>query len=871
MQKSSSFVPLMSKENYHIHGLRWKHGPLYAIISVLLFASCNPAKRLEDGQYLLIQNDIIYRPLNQTKPQKNNLINNQITSIPVSEIAKLKLPEELAVNQINAYIKQKPNTKIFGVFSLHVWVYNQVDPEKMKEKRVLKDQKIDAKNKKIAEENIVREKNGKKPKPFKSKEPGTFSDEWVRGLGEAPVVLDSTLMERSVEQIMKYLHSKGYFDARVTDSVYVKGKIAEVAYIISQGKPYTINKVTYQLDDSTLSEIVYKDSANSLIKQGNNYDEDILRSERDRITKNLKNDGYFAFSKEYVHYEVDTNASTKKADIVIGIKKFAYLDPLKPDSVIETFHHKFFIRNVIIQMNFNPSEPSYQGGDTLLTNGYMIVYPKGKLAYHPRPLLNKIHIKPGDMYKVTNAENTYTGLSQLKTFRYVNIRLVKTNDTNKLDCLIQLMPNTKQSIVVEGVVPYTGGDWGVQGDIAYQDNNLLRGTEVLQVKIKGALEAQTLLSAQNTNQNGVSKSVTLNTVDIGPDIGLTVPRPLNIYKIFPINPATANPQTAFKITGDYQNQPDYRRYIVTGSYGYDFNSGKFWHWNATLFEANYVNAINSQSFLDEINSEHNFFLLNSFNTHAITDARMTSIFNNQSLTSLHNFDYVKISGEISGLTILRLYDQAISNKDKVAEVPYSHYIKGDFEWRHYIVFNKDNKIAIRFLSGAGVPLSDSVGHHLFSNNLGQELPFDKSYWAGGSNDIRAWVARTLGPGGSNQSIIVDQVGDIKLELNAEYRVTLVKFFGLGFFVDAGNIWLMNNNPVISHGNFVFSGKYAFYNQFAVGSGVGLRFDFTYFVFRIDFAVPMIDPSRQEDYSLEEIHEVTRYERIVTNFGIGFPF
>lgn len=831
------------------------------IVLAFFIVSCNPAKRLETGQHLLTKNSIIFRPL-VDKSQKNNIINNKITEATGSEFAKLVLPPELAVGQLNAYIKQKPNTKILGLIPLHLLVYNLVDPEKMREKRVVKDRRIDEKNSKIAAKNIIREKEGKKPLSYISKEPRAFSDEWVREVGEAPVVFDSTLMEGSVIQLTKYLHTKGYFDAKVSDSTRIDGNYAEVSYILRTGKPYTINKVTYELDDTTLAPIVYKDSVNSLINYGANYDEDVFKAERDRITQVLKNHGYYAFSKEYIHYEYDTNASTKKVSLIIGIKKFAYLDPKQPDSVIESLHHQYYIRNVVLQMDYNPAEPLYKGTDTTLFNGYKIIYPHGAATYHPHAILNKVYIKPGEMFEAVNAENTYNGLLQLKAFRYVNIKWVVLQDSNKLDCYIQLMPNVKQSLALEGVGNNTGGDLGIQGDLLYQDNNLLKGAEVLQVKFKYALEAQTLLTSQSNSNEGISKSVTLNTIDVGPDVSLSVPRPLNLYSLIPINPALANPQTAFRVIGDYQSQPDYQRYIITGSYGYDWNCWKHDHMNVTLFEVNYVNAVNSEEFLNDIRNTNNFFLLNSFTTHVITDTRVTWLTNNQALTKLKNFNYLKVSGEVSGLMFLHAADALLSQPDNFLGHPYSHYVKGDFDYRHTFVISKDDKVVIRVLGGLGIPVL---------NDYGTELPFDKSYWAGGSDDIRAWTARTLGPGASTPSLSFAQVGDAKFELNQEYRLNIIKFFGLGFFFDEGNIWLLNKNPSVPYGNIEGpdAGRYFFLREIAVGTGIGLRFDFTYFIFRLDFGLPLLDPSKPE--SIKQIHNTAQFDKIVVNIGIGFPF
>ncbi len=847
------------------HNQLWKIKKMLKLcmaLVMLVVISCNPARRVEKGQYLLKKNVIVYRSLVPLKPPKSKLgnIDNKIASIPESEFAKFALPPELSESQLEAYIKQKPNTKILGLIPLHLLEYNLVDPEKAKEKRLVKNQKIDEKNKRIAEKNEVRIKEGKKPRAFKSKEPKVFSREWLMGVGEAPVILDSNLMSGSLFQITKYLHTKGYFDGKVGDSVHISGNGAEVIYIVRAGKPYKIRSVKYQLDDTSLAGIIYKDTVNSLTVRGDNFDEDILKAERDRMTKVLKDNGYYAFSKEYIDFDIDTNRSTKMVGLTVNVKKYAYADPVKTDSVIETEHHLYMINRVIVQMGFNPSIP-YVAGDTTLENRYVIVGPVGGMAFLPKILLSKIYIKPGDLFRIASVENTYAGLNQMKQFRYVNIRWVLAKDSNKLDCFIQLMPNTKQSFSTEVIGDNTGGFWGAQADGTYQNNNLLKGAEVLQVKLRYALQAQTLLPGEQP-AGLVTKSVTFNTQDIGPEVGLLVPRPLNIFKLIPVNPSIANPQTSFKVLYDFQIQPDYQRDILTLSYGYDWNCWKHDHINITLFEANFVNATTSQRFQDALRTTNDFFLENSFKNQLIPDSRITWIFNNQNLAKLHNYDYIKISLEGSGIALMNLVGHEVQKHDTILGVPISHYIKADIDYRHFIVLSKDDKLAFRAILGAGIPLL---------NDAGQQLPFDKSFWAGGSNDIRAWTARTLGPGANSNLVSVEQIGDIKMEANAEYRVNLIKFFGLAFFLDGGNVWLWNKNPSIPNGEFELSGRYGFLNEMAVGTGVGFRFDFNYFVFRIDLGMPLVDPSSNSEWKFSSIHETAKLNRTVLNIGIGYPF
>ena len=436
------------------------------------------------------------------------------------------------------------------------------------------------------------------------------------------------------------------------------------------------------------------------------------------------------------------------------------------------------------------------------------------------------------MFKVVNVENTYAGLTQMKEFRYINIKWVQLKDSSKLDCYIQLMPNTRQSFNAEVIGNNTGGALGAQADGSYQNMNLFKGGEVFQVKLKYLIQAQTLLANTTQSSGLATKNLIFNTQDIGPEVSVAVPRPLFPFQIFQINPAVAAPQTALKVSYDFQIQPQYQRDIFTMGYTYAWNATKLSHWGITLFEENFVNAINSSAFITALEETHNFFLLNSFTTHAITDGRATFIYNDQVLTKQKHFFYTKADIEVSGLAIHEV-DQVFHSQDQLLGIPYSHYVKLDADGRYYKVLSKDDKIAARFIAGIGVPML---------NDAGEQLPFDRSFWAGGSDDIRAWPARALGPGGNNQFVTVEQIGDIKLEGNVEYRLNLIKFFGLAFFVDAGNVWLLNKNPSIPHGEFETEGPYAFYNQIAVGTGMGFRFDFTYFLFRLDLGMPLYDPA-----------------------------
>jgi outer membrane protein assembly factor BamA len=839
------------------------------------------------NQYLLTKNAVIYRS-DQSKKKSKGLIGASESNI----VAKLTVSPEINSTQVITYIKQKTNTKILGLIPLHLFIYNSVDSAKAEYNKKKRNDKIDEKYRKKNEERIAK---GESPIPeskIKAKKAKKTAAEWWMNAGESPVIFDSTLMAGSLKQIKLFLQSKGYFQSKVHDSVAVKKKKAKVFYIIDPGKPYKINSIHYTSEDTALLPEIHADSVNCLLNVGDNYNYDMFSKERDRIAAHLNNIGYYKFASPYVYYDIDSALGDHKMNVTIGISKYAEQDKKyqNADSIIKVAHSKYSIRKVFIQMNYNPSATSYYAGDTIWLNNYIVVFPDKKPGFKPNHLLNKIFIRQGDVYDGANVDYTYTGLAQLKTFRYIAIRFA-TVGKDQLDCYIQLALVTKQSIGIDGELDDTGGDLGVQGDVIYENKNLFRGAEVLQLKIKGGFEAQRVLGNQQTetqSETGLGKIIQLNTFDIGPELDLAIPRPLFPFNLGANIDSThvfhhhiglwpkANPQTVLKVSYNYQDLPfEYTRHIFGLAYTFNYDPFekkdlKKWRIELKLPEINFVNAELTPDFQQRLISTNNYFLLNSFTNHFVPDLGFALTYNDQVLSKAKQFNYFRIGLEESGYLlraftpVLNLQLPQLINPDpnrvySIFGVPYSYYAKVDADFRHYFVISKDDKVAFRVLAGIGIPMA----------GVPQELPFDKSYWGGGSNDIRAWNARTLGPGGYDQTTVVDQIGDIKIEANAEYRINVIKILGLAYFIDAGNIWLMHADPAVPDGNFMLNGPNNFVNQLAVGTGIGFRFDFTYFVFRIDLGVPIRDPARGlgDEWTTREIS----FNRMTIQVGIGYPF
>ncbi len=432
-----------------------------AVLLLIFLASCNTVKKVPQGEYLLNRNKIVYR---FGTAQKSREITDNIT-----DIEKFEIPQRIAPSEVLPYVRQKPNTRIFFVFPFYLYLYGLPDSVNTAKAKADRDSAYV----------IKARRKGWTPEKLKKKIDRKTGREWIMSQGEPPVILDSSLTRKSAEQVKAFLFNKGYFNADVKDSVHIKGQKADVSYIIKPGKPYRIRNISYAFEDPTLAAEIFTDTANSKIRRNDIYDKDVLDAEMDRITTQLNNVGYYYFLRQYIYYTVydtsDPGGKTHNVDIVVNIKKFLQRDKYNKDSIIETNHVRYHIRHVTVQMDYDPTQTFYSASDSVNYEGLTIIYQKGHQSIKPGILKPKIFISPGDIYSVNDREGTYTGLSQLNAFSYISIKYVPVNDTNYVDCYIQLMPVVKHSVGTELDGTNTSGDLGVQGDLSYANYNQFKG------------------------------------------------------------------------------------------------------------------------------------------------------------------------------------------------------------------------------------------------------------------------------------------------------------------------------------------------------------------------------------------------------------
>ncbi|MFN5628276.1 MAG: BamA/TamA family outer membrane protein [Bacteroidota bacterium] len=727
-------------------------------------------------------------------------------------------------------LKQKPNKKILGVLKFHLGVYNFA-------------------------------KRGKERKWKK----------WlIDNVAEEPVIYDSILKNKSTQQIKLFLDKKGYFDSTVKDTVITRKKRVRVIYSVKTLKPYLVNSINYSIKDTALSAIVFNDTINSLIKKTFVFDQSKLEKERERISNLFKNNGYYYFSVDFVRFKVDSFMKNKLVNVEVEIKDPS--DFININLKDKTKHNKYFIRKILVypEYDFLTMESGYIENKILGQN--IVFMNKGRQRYRKDLFLNSMFIVPNEPYNLTDANLTYDRLSQLKIFGSVKLEFNNVTDSSGyfLDAILKLGRTKSQSYSLELQGTNSAGNYGIQGNVTFQNKNIFKGGEVF--RVKGAVEIK---QVPVPFDSGIPSIITLgafNTIEFGPEVSLSIPKLTPNFKINKFSKAHTIYSTAF----NYQKNPNYFRTIFNTSFGYSITKAKT-TWAIYPLELNFVNVTLDKRFEDAIANSNNVSLLLRYQSQFFNNLRITFTNSNQSSAALKNNYYLKLNGELAGVipTLINEWTgkpriKENENSDSAYYYftgirfnnPYAQFAKFEIDYRYYFRYSVDQTLVLRSYSGIG---------YAFGNS--STMPFVKSFFAGGADDIRAWRPRTLGPGSfvGNGFDQIERIGDFKLTLNAEYRFKVYKYLNAALFADAGNIWLLNTDRFTNKtGGQLLLNK--FFEQLAMGAGVGFRFDFSFFIVRLDVGVPIYDPKRVElNQSNWIIGNLKDSDINFLNLGIGYPF
>ena len=727
--------------------------------------------------------------------------------------------EHKSVNKedLSIYIKQKPNKKILG-FKFHLSVYN-----------------LSRQNK------------------------DNWLNRWLRTIGEEPVILDEYLTSKTAGQLELYLLNKGYYNAEVTDTTIYKNKRAKIVYELKPNEPYIIGDVEYSFEDQNLEKYVFADTISCLLKRGNNFDVDILSQERERIERLLKNKGFYNFSKEYVFYKADSSRQSKRVEVTLVIKNYRQFR--EDGSFEEMSHPRYRIGSVSILTNFNSRQALTDGGeyfskqDTIMVDSIYIIYNE-KQNVKSGIVLSSDFVIPGDYYNMENVNQTYRNLSSLQLFRLVTIEFSEATGENygterMLNCTIQLTPFILQSYAVELEGTNSSGNIGGGGNLIYQHRNLFRGAENFDLRFKGAVET---IKESSTSSFG-------NMLELGTEATLNIPKFLLPFRTEQFI-KKFNPKTTLKLAYNYQRRPDYTRTVANASFGYVWKGNKYLTHIINPIELNLVQIpYKSPEFIDWLEGRYIYY---SYQPHLVSVTNYSMIFTNQNIQKSKDFIYVKFNAESAGNFLYSAYSVAGAEKTdgayKLFNTDFAQYVRGDIDFRHYNILNPYSSLVYRLFAGAGLPYNNSTA-----------LPFEKKYFSGGANSIRAWQVRDLGPGSYKeltQGTYSNQTADVKLEANLEYRFKLFWVLEGALFVDAGNIWAINKNDDREGALFMLN---SFYKDIAVGTGFGTRFDFSFFIFRFDLGIKTRDPVYPDGEKWVFGNRKLGRSDFVLNLGIGYPF
>ncbi len=738
-----------------------------------IFFGCRPTRHIPDGEYLLVKNEI-------------------------------KVKEDyLEKENIEKYIKQKPNRKVLGIFRFHLGVYNLSHKD----------------------------------------------SSWLKNIGEAPVLLDSEMVSRSKEQIKLYLFKNGFFNSQVSDSIRFKKKKATVEYHINYNRPYTIRNINYATQDTGISKLIIYFQQSSLLIKGDRYNEETFEKERERITADLKDRGYYFFNRNYITFQIDSSLKSNQVDVNLYINRINENIGSGESNINQiTDHQTYHLRNIYIQTDYNPKDPANSlPRDTVLFNGYYILSRGPERVIRDNVLTRNMFIKKGDIYLQRDLDFTYKRLQELNIFKFINLyfeEVPRNSEQNEylLDLQVQLTPMDKQDFTVESEVTNTGSNIGLAGSFGYRNKNTFRGAEVLELKLRGGLE-----SIPNTKTDVETKPFwVFNTFEIGPEATMSFKKFLIPGFIERKTSRYSNPRTVISLGYNHQNSPDYIRSVTNFNFGYNWSPTSKQRLGFYPVNINSVVVDLDPDFEKELADLNDPQLIYAYETHIISSLRLT--WSTTSLSADPKKDYVNF---------VTTFEFAVP----VFRDP-SQFVRVDYDFSYYHRINQYTNLVSRLTMGIGIPYGSSLS-----------LPFEKSFFAGGANSMRAWYARTLGPGSYKSTLDIEQSGDIKIEANMEYRSEFFQFSnGMKLegaaFVDAGNIWTRNED-ISRPGGKLEAGHVL--DEMGIGAGLGMRFNFSFFVFRFDAAVKLRDPALDEGNRWVYPEQKFVIGDITPNIAIGYPF
>ncbi len=840
------------------------------IVIVVIITSCNTTKRVPDSKRLLMKNDLVV----DGKKEKDDEVVNQLY--------------------------QKPNSSILG-YRLRLNIYNWAKED--------------------TSDSIFRKKYIENPKSYQravailsKKQVNRLGQSfWHQGIhnflkktGEAPVLMDTVSTRKSIRRLKAHYFNQGYFNVKTTvETDTSEVKKAEVKYTITKGTPFKIDSIATNIKTPILDSLYRIDSTNSLIKSGKQYNTNYIDGERGRITENFRNKGVFYFQPNYIRFDLDTIKTNKNVNVKLIIDD----QNIRVNDTSKTQPHRIYtINKVNIFTDQLVNKKDIIVNDSLYYNGYTL-YSEKKLKYKPKAITDAIFFAPGSIYSDKNTLLTSKYISNLRVFNYPIIQYIQDpKDANGLIANVLLSPRKKYTLNYN--VDFTHSDiqeFGISGYTSLSIRNVFNRAESFEIGFRGNIGS----SKDQANPNDTF----FNIFEVGVDSKLNFPRILMPFNTRKIIPKSMIPSTTMSVGYAKQTNIGLDKENFTSSLSYNWTPRKNTSFRFDLLNIQYVKNVNPENYFNIYRSS-----FENLNTLAIKYGAQPIYFENgdpngnliiedgvfgfindafqpgsgvsakdlKTILSIverrirltennlifatnlsfnkttkkdlldNNFYSFKTKVESAGniLSLIAKLSKQLdtqSGANTFLDVEYSQYIKTEFEYIKHWSFGKKSVFAVRSFTGIAIPYGNS-----------NSIPFSRSYFAGGTNDIRAWQPYSLGPGSSG-GILDFNEANMKISLNAEWRFNIFKSFNGAVFADAGNIWNVFDN--VENPDYQFRGIKSI-ESFALGTGFGLRYDFGLFVFRADLGFKTYNPAF---YLEQKWFKEINLSKSVINIGINYPF
>ena len=840
------------------------------ITCLLLLSSCNVVKRVKEGEHLITDNTIV---------EDGNTVMTE---------------------RINNIVIQKTNSgmrKFFG-FPLKLHIYNLARPniDSILEANVLSDslkvkRRIALYSKKQFNKQLESQRN---------------FNAWLKRTGETPVIYNEDKTEKTANNLRKYYYSKGWFNNEVSYQVEKdSNKLAQVTYNVVKHTPYILDSLNPYISSPKIDSLYTKFIAATLLKKGGQYDDENFITERERINTFLRNAGFYHFGQDYIRFEIDTINTNHKVhtDLKIGNRVIRGEDSV---AVVPFKIYKIKEVNIFTDSNFDNRFKAIS--DTTIHRNFNL-YSKDKLKYRPKALTDAVFINKGDTYSDIARSRTQRYLNDLQMFRYPDIEFIENEEDTTLTANIRLEPKKKYSLSFEPEINTSNiQKIGFSFSTGLKIRNVFRGAETLEISGVAAIGASQDPAAGETSFFDIN--------EFGGNIRLTIPRLFSPFKTTKIIPKFMSPSTSMSISATSQQNIGLDKQSLSGMFSYNWYPSKTVTNTLELFNVNFIKNLNTSNYFgvytnsfDSLNSiaedigyiEEDAELYDETlsTPYSPADVFISDVLSNSTSLTSDDDDYSTVQNieerkerlTEDNLIFSTSFDykkdkrknifdndfsvfkwriesagnflSAVSNLTGVAkndagnyeifDVAFSQYIKTEIDYIKYVDLGRQNVLAFRSYAGIAIPYGNS-----------NSIPFAESFFAGGPNDNRAWSAYNLGPGSSNSTNEFNEA-NFKLHLSAEQRFNIFGQWNGALFVDAGNIWNVLDNVTDEASTFTNIDSL---KDIAIGSGFGIRYDFDFFVVRLDTGFKTYDPSESTSKRWFRNYNFTN---AVYNIGINYPF